>query len=152
MDLESVKSISHMEAAAEQIDAAIELFFSHRLLASITLAAAAERVLSDLLKSAGKSTSAETLKTTLENVLINEVEPKNIHKWRHQVYDWLRHADKHPQATQEVIPLEALAWIMCGIASFLKMNGVMTGQMKKFGRFWQENVTSSTEWSTETSA
>jgi hypothetical protein len=144
IDLESEKMVSRMEAVEEQIDAAIELFFAGRLLASITLAAAAEHVLSDLLKHAGLQTSADILRTDLEQVLMNKVQGISLHKWRHNVYDWLRHADKYPYATQDVSPYEAIMWIMCGVASFLKMKGQSTAAMQEFEKYWLANLATRT--------
>lgn len=145
IDLEATRIVSRMEAVEEQLDVAIDLFFDGRFLASITLAAAAERVLSDLLKDAGQPASADVLRTGLEQGLLKAFPLKNFNRWRHEVYDWLRHADRQPQATQEVTPCEALILIMCGILLFLRMKGHSTASMQRFRQYCLANVPTDTQ-------
>lgn len=146
INLEEVTTVSRLDAAQEQIDVAIELFFSGRLLASITLAAAAERVLSDLLKKTGQSTSSAVLRPYFEQAQQSTVnKPKDFYTWQKEVYDWLRHADRQPDATQEVSPYEALMWIMSSIASLLKFGGMMTASIRRFTCYWEESIKGKSE-------
>lgn len=138
--LDANTEMTRAQAVAEQLDAAVELFFQGRHVAAITLAGAAERVLSDLLKASGIEPSSKFLLKYREMDLGTQVDPKEFHKWQVEVYDWLRHADQHPEATAVVAPMEALMWVMRGVASFRRLTaGGSTPTMDQFHVYWAEH-------------
>ena len=87
---------SRIDLACEQLDVAIELFFSERsFVSSLTLAGAAEEVLGNELKNKGKLNAMTTRHAELKRLLPRaKVHPP---EWKHFVekHNYARNAAKH---------------------------------------------------------
>lgn len=126
--------VSRRQATAQQLDCAIQLLSEGQVIAAVTLAAAATRVLTDLLGKDSNGTPSKLLRGFYEQIDLPDAQKNEFHIWLNEVYDWLRHADKAPDSPMEISEMEAQMWIKLGIASFSRHFNDMTPAMKLFAR------------------
>ena len=124
--------VTRHKATSEQLDCAIRLLKEGHVIAAITLAAAATRVLIDLLGKNASETPSKLFRSLYNQLPLPAHRQQEFHKWLNEVYDWLRHADMLPGATMEISEMEAQMWIMLGVASFSRHFNNMTIEMKSF--------------------
>lgn len=137
-DLNESKVLQRVEAATQQLDAAVAHFFACEHVACITLAGAAETVLGDLLVHKQHHNSFRSLHENRSGPM--RASKRQFADQLQACYNWLRHADRQPAMRCEVTAHESLNWLMRGLASHRKLvPGQQTAPMQKFHEYWLAN-------------
>jgi hypothetical protein len=130
------KTISRFDAVREQISSAIRLFFVwDELVSAVTLAGAAERVLSDLQPQDGIfGVDAHSIRSMI-NLNIKEEHHKDAAKAFRKDYDFFRHADRTVTQNNYDLKESSVAWlIFTSIVSFEFLKQKKTMEMRAF--YW----------------
>jgi hypothetical protein len=130
------KTVSRFDAVGEQISSAIRSFFLwDELVSAVTLAGAAERVLSDLQPQDGiLGEDAYSIRSMI-NLYIKEGHHKDAAKKFRKDYDFFRHADRTVAQNNYELKKSSVAWlIFTSIVSFEFMKQKKTMEMRAF--YW----------------
>jgi hypothetical protein len=112
------RTISRIEAAICQLDGAIRAYFEDDLVSALTLAGAAERVLSDLQPQDGLlGVDAYSWRAAI-NLYIKTEHQKEAAKWYRRAYDQLRHADRDKSETIEINQTVVDIYILMAVFAF----------------------------------
>jgi hypothetical protein len=128
------KTVSRFDAVREQINSAIRLFFLwDELVSAVTLAGAAERVLSDLQPQDGIfGVDAHSIRSIV-NLYIKEGHHKDAAKAFRKDYDFFRHADRNITQNSYELKESSVAWlIFTSIISFESLKQKKTMEMRGF--------------------
>ena len=131
------RTLTHMLAACDQIDGAIRAYFLwDDLVSAITLAGAAERVLSDIQDPKGLLEVDNYSIRSAINLYIKDEHQKAAAKLFRKEYDFFRHADKDPNEEITLIEESADYWILFAMCSYRHLGGVMTHDMTAFSAWF----------------
>jgi hypothetical protein len=127
------RKVSRIEAVTDQINSAIRVYFLwDNLVSSLTLAGAAERVLSDLQPQDGLFGVDAASVRSLVNLYIRDEHQNEAAALFRKDYDFFRHADRKPQ--QEYVLNEASVdfHIFIAISSYQFLKNDLTDDMRAF--------------------
>jgi hypothetical protein len=127
------KMITRFDAVRDQISSAIRMFFLwDDLVSAVTLAGAAERVLSDLQPRDGIfGVDAHSIRSMV-NLYIKDQHHKDAAKLFRRDYDFFRHADRDATQNYE-LKESSVAWlIFISLASFEFLDQKKTMEMRAF--------------------
>src|SRR4030081_1382952 len=99
----TARKLTRLEAVSDQIDSAIRVFFLwDDLVSALTLAGAAERVMSDLQPQDGIfGVDATSIRSAINLHVLPEYQKRAAALFRKD-YDFFRHADRNPQGDYEL--------------------------------------------------
>jgi hypothetical protein len=129
------KSVQRLEGVKDQIDSAIRVYFLRDdLVSALTLAGAAERVLSDLQPQDGIfGVDAHSIRSMI-NLYIKAEHQKEAAALFRKDYDFFRHADRSGVRDYEVKEVSVLFLIFLSLCSFEFLGQKKTVEMRAF--FW----------------
>jgi hypothetical protein len=130
------KTVTRFDAVREQISSAIRMFFLwDELVSAVTLAGAAERVLSDLQPQDGIiGVDAYSIRSMI-NLYIKEEHQKDAATLFRKDYDFFRHADRNVMQNNYELKESSVAWlIFTSIVSFEYLKQEKTMEMRAF--YW----------------
>jgi hypothetical protein len=129
------RMVTRFEAVRDQINSAIRVFFLwDDLVSAITLAGAAERVLSDLQPQDGIfGIDAHSIRSMV-NLYIKQEHQKEAGALFRRDYDLLRHADRDSTKDHEIKESKVTWLIFLSICAFEFLKQKKTMEMKAF--FW----------------
>ncbi len=128
-----MKNITRFEAIRDQINSAVRMFFLwDDLVSAVTLAGAAERVLSDLQPQDGIfGVDAHSIRSKV-NLYIKGEHHKDAAKLFRKDYDFFRHADRNATQSYE-LKESSVAWlIFISLCSFEFLGQKKTIEMRAF--------------------
>ena len=125
--------ITRFEAIRDQISSAIRMFFLwDDLVSAVTLAGAAERVMSDLQPQDGIiGVDAYSIRSMV-NLYIKEEHHKDAAKLFRKDYDFFRHADRNATQSHELKESSVTWLIFIAICSFEFLKQEKTMEMRAF--------------------
>jgi len=138
------KMIARYDAVRDQISSAIRLFFLwDDLVSAVTLAGAAERVLSDLQPQDGIfGVDARSIRSMV-NLYIKDEHHKDAAKLFRKDYDFFRHADRNATQSYE-LKESSVAWLLfVSLASFEFLGQKKTMEMQAFAWWF---MATNTHW------
>lgn len=127
------KTVTRFEGVRDQVNMAVRAFFLwDDLVSAVTLAGAAERVLSDLQPQDGIiGVDAYSLRSTI-NLYVKEEHHKDAAELFRRDYDFFRHADRDAAQSYE-LKEDSVAWfIFISILSFEYLKQKKTMDMRAF--------------------
>ena len=128
------KTVTRFDAVSEQISSAIRMFFLwDELVSAVTLAGAAERVLSDLQPQDGIiGVDAHSIRSMI-NLYIKEEHHKDAAKLFRKDYDFFRHADRNITQNNYELRESSVAWlIFISVVAFEFLGQKKTMEMRAF--------------------
>lgn len=133
--------ISKLDAAQIQLDAAIVHFFDNEHVPSVTLAGAAEDLLSGLLKAAGKQTAFEFLHKWYEETYETKVPTKTFsHQIANSARNWLKHANDDSDTCTTISEQDSIMMLMRALPCYFKLTQKHTAQMDRFFNYIRNNI------------
>ena len=111
-------TIPRIEATKRQIDAAVRAYFSDDLVSALTLAGAAERVLSDMQPKDGIFGADAVSLRSMINLYIKSDHQGEVAKKFRNVYDQLRHADRNTADNLEIKEEAVETYMLHAVMSF----------------------------------
>lgn len=140
--------LSKSEVALTQLNDAISLFVNEHFISSLTLAGAADGVLSGLLQAKGEKCEAEVsveLFKTFREVL--DLDPEIDHKPKAEFFrEWnqdrnrVKHHNKNESSTISINSSDAAYWMLRRALSNAKRLGLQVSLKSKFENWLVENV------------
>jgi len=128
--------ITKLDAARIQLNAAIEHFFAGEHVPAITLAGAAEDILSGLLKAEGKQSAFEFLHEWYQETYNTTISKSDFSRRIANLgRNWLKHANGDADTELEISNLESIQMLMRAMPSYYSLTKSQTGKMKKFHRY-----------------
>jgi hypothetical protein len=127
------RKVMRLDAVRCQIDSAIKAYFLwDDLVSALTLAGAAERVLSDLQPQDGiVGVDARSIRS-MANLHIRTEHQKEAATLFRADYDFFRHADRKPQAEYELNEMTVDFFLYASIGAFEFLKQEKTAAMKTF--------------------
>jgi hypothetical protein len=124
------RTISRIDAATCQLDGAIKAYFEDDLVSALTLAGAAERVLSDLQPQDGLlGVDAYSWRAAI-NLYIKTEHQKEAARLYRRAYDQLRHADRDKSETIEINEMVVDIYILMAIFAFNFVTKITTTNVR----------------------
>jgi hypothetical protein len=129
--------VTRIEAVQSQLNSAIRLYFiSDDLISAVTLAGAAERVLSDMQPQDGiLGVDAYSIRSSV-NLHIKPEYQKRVAQFFRKDYDFFRHADHGPDQSLEMSELRVDFLLMIAISSYQFLGYATTPEMRAFLRWF----------------
>lgn len=128
------KTVTRFDAVREQISSAIRMFFLwDELVSAVTLAGAAERVLSDLQPQDGIiGVDAHSIRSMI-NLYVKEEHHKDAAALFRKDYDYFRHADRNITQDNYELKESSVAWLIwMSVVAFEFLGQEKTMEMRAF--------------------
>lgn len=134
-------SISKLDAARIQLDAAIDHFFQGDHVCTVTLAGAAEDIFAGLLKASGQQSAFEFLYDWYEEKHDKHISKRDFSRQiANRGRNWLKHANDDAHTKLDISKQDSLLMLTRALPCYHKLTRKHTQKMKKYFQYLNDNI------------